>query len=131
MANYFTLLQYLMRHMTGQIDKIRKTDGVNKTRRWLLRLTHTYLNRKYIQMISSIWFDTKILYARGVTGLNFKIYMYSGLQIIVYIGKLFSLFLIQNICCGYSKEPSQWDGSFECPKHMFGLMGKKIITILR
>ena len=22
------------------------------------------------------------------------------------IGKLFSLFLIQNICCGYSKEPS-------------------------
>ena len=23
------------------------------------------------------------------------------------IGKLFSLFLIQNICCGYSKEPSQ------------------------
>ena len=25
----------------------------------------------------------------------------------VRIGKLFSLFLIQNICCGYSKEPSQ------------------------
>ena len=31
----------------------------------------------------------------------------SGLQIRVRIGKLFSLFLIQNICCGYSKEPSQ------------------------
>ena len=31
----------------------------------------------------------------------------SGLQIRVHIGKLFSLFLIQNICCGYSKEPSQ------------------------
>ena len=31
----------------------------------------------------------------------------SGLQIRVCIGKLFSLFLIQNICCGYSKEPSQ------------------------
>ena len=30
-----------------------------------------------------------------------------GLQIRVRIGKLFSLFLIQNICCGYSKEPSQ------------------------
>ena len=29
------------------------------------------------------------------------------LQIRVRIGKLFSLFLIQNICCGYSKEPSQ------------------------
>ena len=33
--------------------------------------------------------------------------------------KLFSLFLIQNLRCGYSKEPSQWDGSFEHPKHMF------------
>ena len=31
----------------------------------------------------------------------------SGLQIRVCIGKLFSLFLIQTICCGYSKEPSQ------------------------
>ena len=31
----------------------------------------------------------------------------AGLQIKMRIGKLFSLFLIQNICCGYSKEPSQ------------------------
>ena len=54
----------------------------------------------------------------------------SGLQIRVCIGKLFSLFLIQNICCGYSKEPSQLDCSFEHPKHMFRLMGKKIVTIL-
>ena len=44
---------------------------------------------------------------------------------------IFSLFLNQNVCCGYSKEPSQWDGSFEHQKHMFKLMGKKIITILR
>ena len=29
------------------------------------------------------------------------------LQIRVCIGKLSSLFLIQNICCGYSEEPSQ------------------------
>ena len=55
----------------------------------------------------------------------------SGLQIRVCIGKLFSLFLIQNICCGYSKELSQRDGSFEYTKHMFTIMGKKIITILR
>ena len=46
----------------------------------------------------------------------------SGLQIRVRIGKLFSLFLIQNISCEYSK-----DGSFEHPKHMFKLMGKKIL----
>ena len=31
----------------------------------------------------------------------------SGLQKRVRIGKLFSLFLIQNVCCRYSKETSQ------------------------
>ena len=41
------------------------------------------------------------------------------------------LFLNQNIYCGYLKEPSQWDGSFEHPKHMLKIMGKKIFTILR
>ena len=45
--------------------------------------------------------------------------------------KLFFLLLNQNICCGYSKELSQRDGSFEHPKHLFIRMGKKIITILR
>ena len=43
----------------------------------------------------------------------------------------FSLFLNQNICSGYSKEPSHRDGSFEHRKHMFKLMDKKIIAILR
>ena len=38
---------------------------------------------------------------------------------------LFSIFLNQNICYGYSKEPSQRDGSFEHKKHMFKLMDKK------
>ena len=32
--------------------------------------------------------------------------------------KVIFLFLNQNIRCEYSKEPSQWDGSFEHPKHM-------------
>ena len=44
--------------------------------------------------------------------------------------KIVFLFLDQNICCVHSKESSQRDGSFEHPKHMFKLMGKKIITIL-
>ena len=39
--------------------------------------------------------------------------------------EIFSVFLIQNICCGYSKEQSQCDGSFEHPKHILKLMGKK------
>ena len=33
--------------------------------------------------------------------------IFSGLQIRVCIGKLFSVFLTHNICCGYSKEPSR------------------------
>ena len=41
------------------------------------------------------------------------------------------LFLSQNICCGYSKEPSEWDGSFEYSKHMLKLTDKKKIVILR
>ena len=51
----------------------------------------------------------------------------AGLQIRVHIGKLFSLFLIQNICYGYLKELSHRDGAFEHQKHMFKLMGKQII----
>ena len=43
---------------------------------------------------------------------------------------LIFLFLNQNICCGYSKEPSQWDGPFEHPKHVLKLMGEKIFTLL-
>ena len=44
--------------------------------------------------------------------------------------KVIFLFFNQNICCGYSKEPSHWDGSFEHPKHMLKVMGKKILTNL-
>ena len=43
----------------------------------------------------------------------------------------FFLFLNQNICCGYSKETSQWDGSFEHLKQMLKLMGKEIFRFLR
>ena len=55
--------------------------------------------------------------------------MCSGLQIRVHTGKLFFLILNQNICCGYSKEPSQRDGSFEHTQHMFKSMGKEINAI--
>ena len=44
-----------------------------------------------------------------------------------FIWKLFFLFFNRTIHCGYSKEPSQWDGSFEHPIHMIKLMGKKKI----
>ena len=53
-----------------------------------------------------------------------KWYLLSGPQIRVRNEKLFFLYPIQNIHCGYSKEPSQWDGSFEHPKHMFKSMSK-------
>ena len=38
---------------------------------------------------------------------DYKKGTYTGLQIRVHIGKLLSLFQIQNICFGYSKAPSQ------------------------
>ena len=43
--------------------------------------------------------------------------------------KIIVSFLNQNICCGYSKELSQWDSSLEHPKHMLKIMGRKIFTI--
>ena len=47
-------------------------------------------------------------------------YVYiSGPELRVCNENLISLLLNQNIYCGHSKEPSQWDGSFEHPKHMF------------
>ena len=60
----------------------------------------------------------------------FMWYNAPGLQIWVLNPNFIFLFLNQNIDCGYSKEPSQWDGSFEHPKSIFKLMFKKIITIL-
>ena len=54
-------------------------------------------------------------------------YHHAGPQIRVRNWKLFVSFLNQNICCGYSEEPSHR----EHPKHMFELVDKKIIAILR
>ena len=54
----------------------------------------------------------------------------TGLLLRVRTRKIVYLLFSQNICCGYSKEPSQCDGSFEHPKHMLKIMGKKIFTIL-
>ena len=54
----------------------------------------------------------------------------TGPQIRVKNWKLFFIFLNQNICCGYSKELSLWECSFECPALMFKLLGKEIFTIL-
>ena len=41
--------------------------------------------------------------------------------------KIVFLFRNQNICCGYSNEQSQWDGSFEHPDHTLKIMGKKYL----
>ena len=47
-----------------------------------------------------------------------------------YQKQIIFLFLNQNICCGYSKEPYQLDGSYEHPKHMLKLMDKKIFKLI-
>ena len=53
-----------------------------------------------------------------------------GLKIRLRYQKLSFLFLNENICCGYSKEWSQWNGSFDYPKHMLQMMSKKLFIIL-
>ena len=50
-----------------------------------------------------------------------------GLSLRVPTKKLIILYLNQNMCCGYLKEPCQSDGSFEHPNHVLKLMGKKIL----
>ena len=40
------------------------------------------------------------------------------------------LFLNQNICCWYSKEPSRGDGSFEYSQHVLWLRNKKSVKKL-
>ena len=100
-----------------------------------VELFHGFINREKHRVVEMFLFISYQTWAKYITLLWLysnkseysSHYYYSGLHIRVCIGKLFSLFPIQNICCGYSKEPSQWDGSFEHPKHMFKLMGKKII----
>ena len=62
-------------------------------------------------------------------GSNWGPYVQAGLKLRVCNENLIFLFLNQNICCGCSKEPPQWDGSFEHPKHTLKLIGKKIFTI--
>ena len=64
-----------------------------------------------------------------LAGKNFWLVYYIPLDKIAY-WKIIFLFLNPNKFCGYSKELSQWDGSFEHPKHMFKLMGKEINAIL-
>ena len=44
--------------------------------------------------------------------------------------KIIFLFLNQNICCGYSKEPSQFHGSFENQIIELKMIGKTIVTVL-
>ena len=44
--------------------------------------------------------------------------------------KIIFIFPNHNMCCGYSKEPSQWDSAFEWPKFMFKLIYNKMITNL-
>ena len=54
----------------------------------------------------------------------------TGIKFRVRNRKITFLHFDQNICCGYSKELSEWDRSFEHPKHMLKIMGKKISNLM-
>ena len=53
-----------------------------------------------------------VLAALTVSFTHYRPLVKSGYQTIIFF------FLNQNICCGYSKIPSQSDGSFEHTKHV-------------
>ena len=62
---------------------------------------------------------------------NYPAWIVNHRTLVKSVQKIIFLFLNQNICCGYSKDPSQYHDSFEHPKHMLKIMGKKIITIFQ
>ena len=65
---------------------------------------------------------------RGIQDFGYNIYIATdkrGIHII------FSLFLHENICCGYSLEVPQQGTSNEYPQHMFLWRNKKDISIFR
>ena len=44
--------------------------------------------------------------------------LFTGIQIRVHTYYIFISIINQNICCGYTNEPSQWGGSFEHSKYV-------------
>ena len=98
------------------------------------RLVSTFVIKLFIKILLHVKFQYRRIYSWVDWVWVVPIYWYthiSGLKLTVRNRKIIFLFFNQNLCCGYSKEPSQWDGSFEQPRHMFKLMDKKIIAILR
>ena len=65
--------------------------------------------RLYI-FVECAWF-LQSLFQQNKTNVSFR-----EIARLIARNSLIFLFLNQNIWCGYSKEPPQWDGSFECTK---------------
>ena len=75
-----------------------------KKKRKLLPLSALKVHTVFYWLINSEVLNWLNLLLVGSLGFD----TFARLQIRVCIGKLFSLFLSKKICCGYSKEPSQW-----------------------
>ena len=87
-------------------------------------LKHSYKNTYYFyQSINQCRSDVEP-YLVQIVCKGYRTFVKSAYQ------KLIFLVLNQNLCCGHSKEPSLWDGSFEHPNNILKLVGKKIFTIL-
>ena len=84
---------------------------------WLLTNWVQYLKRQVMKAISvhHKQCDPGLHWLESIIGVRNQILIF--------------LFLIQNICCGCSKQPFQRDGSFEHPKQMFKLTDKKILIL--
>ena len=95
-------------------------------------LVRTLSSKYFSPCFKILCVHTHVFYSNSIICHSIMhIWLNSGLQIRVRNWKFLFLFLNQNICCGYSKELSRWDGSFsEHPKHMFKHVDKKMIAIL-
>ena len=87
--------------------------------------SNIYISNIYLSIYSTKY---HFQYKNIIGMIRIDIWYATGLQLRVRKGNLIFLVLNQNICCGYSKEPSEWDGCFEHPKQKLKLTGKKIFT---
>ena len=99
---------------------------------WLRQLSHLYTQKRLPFIESMVSKHLGAIFT--VVGLGYLLFVsLSWLQMKEIRGgdwKVIFLFLSKGICYGCSKEPSQWDGSFEHPQYILRLIDKKIFGIL-
>ena len=115
----FFILLYLQSKFRSKGDYSSASSSSSSLLIWKYRSSYESFWEATTRNQSLKLFFFKYFFVKYFRYLQSKLVFDTGLKIRMPIGNLISSFLTQNICCGYSKEPSQWDSSFEHPKHLF------------